>query len=272
MDRMNVIPMMVLCLLGNACASRADTMQPSATIASTAEAADSPADVAWTISPDLGDTVLLRLDVGIDGLGGIAGVRESLFPTLLILGDGSVLRPRTPQADRPLVPQFEIAKLDQADVDRIFQRAQQVGLLGDLDYGNPRDTDGGWTRLAISLPNGETKRQSAYGLDFVAETPDRKTLADFVALLNDVRFADAEQYQPTSYRISASRALPAGTSTAGVASWPLQELSPGDCIDATPEQIAMLPAEATLGTTFQLDGTIFDLAVAPVFPDGSSVC
>ena len=239
----------------------------------------SPTDLAWAVSPDLGERVLLRLDVGIDALPGIAGFRESLFPTLLILGDGSVLRPSAVQTarslvptDRPLVPQFEIAKIGQAAVDTIAQRARDAGLLASLDYDNPGDTDGGYTRLSLSLANGATVPQNAYDLAFFAETPNRRSLADFVAFLSGVGSTGSERYQPSSYRISASRAEPVGTSTTGVASWPLDELSPGDCIDATPEQIARLPADAKLGTRFQLQGTIYALAVAPVFPDGSSMC
>ena len=148
--------------------------------------------------------------------------REFAFqqtPNLLVSGDGRVFSPgaQIEIYPGPLLPAVQVQPITEDGIQAILAAAEEAGLLQQIDYEQATDiADASTARVTINV-NGETFVHEAYalGLAFPGEgseevTPERQTLADFIARLNDLNgLVGADQlgeqtiFEPAEYVIEA---------------------------------------------------------------------
>ncbi len=128
-------------------------------------------------------------------------------------------------------------------------------------------------RLALTRSDGTIVRQNAYALEAEPGDPNRAALAGFVTYLRALSISPTEPYHPGGYEVLA-QPFPTQASI-DVRDWPAPEVnlaSLSRCTEVSPEQLGPIPAETTAGTAFWSDDQTYHLVVAPIFPDGSSLC
>jgi len=118
-----------------------------------------------------GGEVVVQLTVD----GGFVPVEAALatVPTVTVLGDGTVITAAPVPAiyPGPAIAPLQQSKLDGAGVDRLVDRARDLGLLeGPLEFGRPPVADAPNTTVTI-VAGGASHRHVAYALGIVDREP-----------------------------------------------------------------------------------------------------
>jgi hypothetical protein len=244
--------------------------------------------------PTGADEAIVRLSLG----GGFApeGADFQRPPDLLILGDGTVIRPG-PQIEifpPPLLPALTVAKLDEEGIQTVLKAADDAGLIAappayDIPPGAGQVTDAPGTTLEIHA-GGQDLTHTAYALGIgpdgaTESTSARHKLNDAVTELRDLSslvgaHLDAEQqYEPTRFGVISRPATPEelappeeGPAPATVP-WPdgagnLAD-GAGTCVEVAPDAVrdAFTPANQT--TRFTQAGVTYVVYVRVLLPDES---
>lgn len=154
---------------------------------------------------------------------------DGKMPTLLISGDGTVYEQSTaaprrgaasgrlgiapaPASPAPMI----VRQLTEAGLDRVFERADELGLLDPPpEYASVDVTDSSSTYLLLRDDDG-TYEHSAYALGYVDEEVDdeRQALLDMVHDLTDLdglvgrdEIGRSQPYMPTTYSVSTDKAF-----------------------------------------------------------------
>lgn len=148
--------------------------------------------------------------------------REFAFqqtPNVLVSGGSQVFGPGAQIAiyPGPLLPAVQVQSITEEGIQAILAAADEAGLLQEIDYEQPTNiADASTARVTINV-NGETYVHEAYALglaipgdDGQETTPERQTLADFIAQLNDLvglvgadELGEQEIFDPSEYGIEA---------------------------------------------------------------------
>jgi hypothetical protein len=154
------------------------------------DSAVSSGDPGPAFGPD--DLVLQVAYVG--GFRGMAGADD--IPALSIYGDGRVIT-LGPQIDiypPPALPNVQVARISQADLDRLWNAAKQAKVGQKLDFGRPNVADAPSTRFRLRTESGlETTevyalRESGPDSGLTADQKaNRDRLAGLLDALSDLR-------------------------------------------------------------------------------------
>ena len=229
MTRRLLLPLAVLALA--ACGRETVTAGSSTEAPAPAPATEAPGTAApGTAAPGTGaatdaiahptgaDEAVVRLTLG----GGFVpeGADFQRPPDLVVLGDGTVVRPG-PQIQifpGPLLPALTTAKLDEDGIQAILRAADDAGLLAappayDIPPGAGQVTDAPGTTLELRA-GGQDQTHTAYALGLGPDgakesTPARQTLNDFVAQLRDLpslvgdHLGADQPYEPARFGVIA---------------------------------------------------------------------
>lgn len=188
--------------------------------------------VATRDVPTGADTVVFRVDTR----GGYtsAEYQMGIVPAVTLYGDGRVVMtgPTTEQYPPHALPNLLTGTLSRADVERLAERAADLGLLRPADYGQPAVTDLPTTTVTIAVDG--THEHAAYAFDFgTNDTPGltaeqrnardrlRRFTSDFGAAADG---AATEPYAPTEVAVFVRPATATGDASGvdpGRADWPL---------------------------------------------------
>jgi len=212
-------------------------------------------------------------------------------PSLLVLGDGTVIRPG-PQIQvypGPMLAALTVARLDEAGLQALLARAQADGLLTmppppyDEPPGRPQVADPPATTLELDAGGGRVVHR-AYGLapSGTESTPARERLARFVAGLHDLAGAAGshlgpdERYRPARLGVIARPATPGELgpddegATAAVRRWPdaagSLARSGGRCVEVPVAAAGPTLAAASTGDRFSQGGTTYVVYVRVLLP------
>ncbi|MDG4820354.1 hypothetical protein O7635_00625 [Asanoa sp. WMMD1127] len=224
-------------------------------------------------------------------------------PALSIYGDGRVITEGPVPAiyPGPALPNLQQARISEADVDALVQRALDAGVGTAADLGQPPVADASTTRFLVNT-GAQTRQTDAYALEMPddggaltgAQKTARKKLSDLLAALQDL---------PKTLGAGAVKeegAYPA-KSVAGIATpyvqpeallemqppapvaWPGPAL-PGDrlnpnvevfCVTATGDQAAAVltaAAKANAATPWESGGKQWSVLLRPLLPDETAGC
>jgi hypothetical protein len=218
-------------------------------------------------------------------------------PVLMITGDGTTIvsGPQILIYPGPLLPNFVQSRLDEAQIQELLARADELGLLADVEYpGNDMIIDASETVVRISV-GGETFEHRAYalGLDDSETTPPGSTTADgeagaearanlqtFVeeatAKASEIGAASSASYESDAFLIQAR---PATAEELGsdveptITPWPadasVRLADAAECAEVPWDEVAELFADATQITLFDDGGTTYQLFAVPRLPGRS---
>jgi hypothetical protein len=235
------------------------------------------------------DEAVVRLTVG----GGLVpeGADFRAPPQLLILGDGTVLRPG-PQAQvypGPMLPPVTMAKLDDAGLQLVLRAAREGGLLAnppayDLPPGGPSFDDAPATTVELHA-GGRSFTHTAYALGLTRPevTPARAALEDYVATLADLpallaaHIGPETAYEPERLGVIARAATPEelappeGGLAPATVPWPASAgdlaTSAGRCVEMPAAPARSLLNSANLADHFSENGTTYIVYVRVLLPD-----
>jgi hypothetical protein len=243
--------------------------------------------------PTAADEAVVRLSVG-----GALAPEGSDFrspPELVVLGDGTVVRPG-PQIQvypGPILPALTQARLDDEGLQAVLAAAEEAGLLDqppayDVPPGTPQVADAPATTLDLHAGGG-TYHHNAYALDLYPSrpesTPARQTLADYIAQLRDLpalvggHLSADQKYEPARLGVIARPATPdeLASSDEGPAPqtivWPTAAGnladSKGKCMEVPASAVAATFATANELSRFSQAGVTYVVYVRAFTPDES---
>ncbi|MGY1608620.1 hypothetical protein [Geodermatophilus sp. SYSU D00700] len=210
------------------------------------------------------------------------------LPLVSVYGDGRVLTqgPQIAIWPAPALPNVQVARVDEATVRDLVDRAVEAGVTGSGDLGEPPLADAATTRFTLVTAEGTSVRE-VYAL---AETPDdtvtdeqaeaRGRLQDLADELTGLGGGATETYEPQTVAAvvqpytGGDPELPQPE-----VAWPGPDL-PGTplgagltCVSATGQQAADLLAAAASATVLTpwvtADGSRWSVAFRPVLPHES---
>jgi hypothetical protein len=237
---------------------------------------------ATTITHPQGhDDVVLRLKVG----GGFVAIEWAFTQPAdaVVTGDGTVYVPTRPREGSSwLMQPIEVGHLDEADLQELLHRAQDLGLLRTPpDYDSPggiQVADAPSTTLRIDASGGSWRHDAyALGMPVDPETSARAHLQRFVTELRAaVRGVPTRPFRPTAVRIMAQRATPGmfGGAKAQRIPWPADAgISLADvhqCALVTmPSAVAAVAGAGPL-TRFVDAGVAYQVSAAAMVPGDDS--
>jgi len=235
--------------------------------------------------PTDGDAVVLRVTQS----GGFtpAGTDPAPLPLLSVHRDGRVLSqgPTIAIFPAPAWPNVQVNRVDEATLTELVQAAQDAGVTGTADLGDPSIADARTTSITLATAGGATTRDVYALTEAVGDpslTPEqssaRQQLADLVDRLTGLTAAESlGPYTPTAVAALARSYVPADPSTPrDPVTWPGPAL-PGEavgpdvgCTVATGEQAAAVVAAAQTADaqTPWSDGTsTWSITFRPLLPD-----
>lgn len=213
--------------------------------------------------------------ISVSWAGGLVPVDYFLtfISSFVLLGDGTLISsaPQTPSGDPdnqpPSYPHanfltpLQATQLTPQQVQELLQRADSVGLLGEVDFGGTNVMDAGSAFVDITV-GGETFQHSAPALGIsddepndvidAAEVKARKDLGEFIDEVHRLAESNPVPYQPKSIvvnrmNIDGAAYLPEKKIHTVAAKWPLSEVpeSPKDskrltCVVVTGEDARVL--------------------------------
>jgi hypothetical protein len=229
------------------------------------------------------ETVVLRLAEG----GGFVPMEIAMaeVPSLIVMGDGRVLRAVPSDAMIPGIREIEELRLDEAGLAALLAAADEAGLLGDGDpaYGDPPVTDLPTTSLTLTTADG-TITHSAYALGFEAGGNDgltdeqrerREALNAFIERLEQLETLAGEHLTPVGPYVPDELVLerfPAPEGAGGQrVPWPVDVVDPPaeGCSELTGDDAAAVAdALATAGpdVSWTLSGVEFRVVGRAVLP------
>jgi hypothetical protein len=244
--------------------------------------------------PTGADEAVVRLTLG----GGFVpeGADFQRPPDLLVLGDGTVIRPgvQTEIFPGPMLPALTVAKLDEAGLQAVLGAADEAGLLAeppayDIPAGADQITDAPGTTLELHA-NGQGRTHTAYALGLgqdptTESTPARQKLNDFVTQLHDLsslvgdHLTAEEPYAPARFGVIARPATPEelappedGPAPVAVA-WPAGAGSLADsagaCFEPPPAAVQDAFQQGNQLTRFTESGVTYVAFVRALLPDES---
>jgi hypothetical protein len=252
------------------------TVVPTTVVPST----DGTASAGGIEHPTAADEVIVS--VGYEGGFVPAGTDFVGAPTLLIAGDGTgiVTGPQIMIYPGPLLPNFQQAPVDEADIQDLLGQASDLGLLADVEYPrNDTIADAPDTVVVINA-NGESFEHRAYALGLDTETdPARANLQEFVdaatALATKVSSA-ATPYEADTFLIQAQPMTAAEMGSdvePAVASWPsdasVRLADASECAEVPADEMASLFEQANQATLFDDQGTTYLITAVPQLPGRS---
>lgn len=222
-----------------------------------------------------GDEVWLRVDTG----GGFVPiiVNQRQVPGVLLFDDGRLVRSTSDPG--AVVPEFEVAQLDEADTAALLDAAGAV--IEGPDPGFPNVTDLPTTTLTLSTGSEEGALE-VYALGFDDEQLDADEQASreaVTALLDDLAAAgDAEPYVPEEWLALTSATLE-GADVVGSEPWPLDPDraasvdTPAVCTRLTGDEVDQVRAVLLDGESEFVDTgtTVVEIALRPVLT-GEETC
>lgn len=228
------------------------------------------------------DDVVLRIETG----GGYVPLEYAFAggPTLLVTGDGTVIRPapRATDAAMPALLGYESHTVDAATLADLAALAESAGLLAeppDYQEDAPQVTDMPSTTVTLTA-DGETWTHSAYALGFEKESGVRADLADFVDDAADLLDGDegVEPYPPGAVRISATPG-PGGREGDVSFTWPAPAVdlrTVGSCaVVDDPDAVAAIVrtlGDANQGIVFAQNKRTWTVTGAAVLPGDVGPC
>ncbi|MEV4536092.1 hypothetical protein AB0J82_19940 [Asanoa sp. NPDC049518] len=221
-------------------------------------------------------------------------------PAVSIYGDGRVITegPVAAIYPGPALPNLQQARISEADVDALVERAVAAGVGSGADLGQPGVADASTTRFVVNTENG-IKQTDAYALGMAdaggmlnaSQTAARKKLADLLAALQDLpaTLGTGAVREEGGYQAKAIAAIatpyvkpeqPLELEPPAPVDWPGPAL-PGDkvnpnlevgCVTATGDQaqaVLTAAAKANAATPWASGGEQWSLLLRPVLPDES---
>jgi hypothetical protein len=237
------------------------------------------------------DQFVLRISYA----GGFVGANYDFvrYPSFLVTGDGRTVQTGAVPAvyPGPLLPPLLERTIDEAGVQALLAAANDAHLLGPApDYTAAENyvADAADTVVEIHA-NGATYVHRCYALDIppptgTTDTPARKNLAAFVALMTDLEHAAGAPHlgaigpvQASTYRVQATPVDPAsyGEPKPTVVDWPagtglaLADASKCSTVDAA--EVTDLFASANQLTFFREAKVVYQVTAVPVLP-GDVTC
>ncbi|GHE08423.1 hypothetical protein [Klenkia taihuensis] len=235
--------------------------------------------------PDDGDALVLRVAVG----GGFApaGTAPTELPAVSVYRDGRVLSngPVIAIYPAPAWPNVQVNRVDEDTLAELVQAAQDAGVAGTADLGDPQIADARTTSITLATADG-TDTRDVYALTEAVGDPSltdeqataRQDLADLVdRLLALTESEPLGRYTPTAVAAFASAYVPGDPALVrDPVAWPGPPL-PGEavtpdvgCALATGEQAAALvtAAQAADTVTPWTDGAgTWTVVFRPLLPD-----
>lgn len=229
--------------------------------------------------------------VGYAEVGGFT-TREFAFqqtPRVLVAGDGRVFSPgaQIEIYPGPLLPAVQVQPITEDGIQSILAEADAAGLLSDVDYSTETNIADATTATVTIAADGMTWVHEAYALDAggpgaADPLPERRALADFIALLTD-RFGaagtdtvgQATLHEPDSYQIEALEIddLDAyGTADIDpvVVDWPaatsVRLADASSCVDVPAAEVGEILVSANQLTFFEDAGITYQLFARPALP------
>ena len=242
-----------------------------------------PTSIAHGTGPD---DIVLRIDGGVGGF----TTQEYAFqqlPTVLVMGDGAVLRPGAQIAiyPPPLLPAVEKMTVSEETIQQILLAAEEAGLLApppDYTEGEPHVTDVGSTVVTLGAGGSEFVHSAyALGLDAdAATTPERDALQGFVDEVQTILLgtSNGQLFEPDEYEIWAQADDVANyTDEPGptVQPWPAETgvalADASTCLAVPAASVQSVFDQANQLTFFEDGGVTYRLIVRPVLP-GAERC
>ena len=235
--------------------------------------------------PSDGDALVLRVARG----GGFTppGSDLSLLPLVSVYRDGRVLSqgPVIEIYPGPAWPNVQVNRVDDATLAELVRAAQDAGVTGTADLGDPSIADARTTSITLATAEGTTTRD-VYALTEAVDDPAltdeqaaaRQRLADLVDRLTELTATEAlGPYTPVAVAALAGSYVPGDPALPrDPVRWPGPAL-PGEpvgpdlgCTVATGEQApaGVAAAQAADTLTPWADGTAtWSVAVRPLLPD-----
>lgn len=235
--------------------------------------------------PDDGDALVLRVAQG----GGFAPIDADLagVPLVSVYRDGRVLSngPVVAIYPAPAWPNIQVNRVDDATLTELVQAAQDAGVAGDADLGEPQIADARTTTITLSTADG-TSTRDVYALTEAVGDPSltdeqtaaRQALGDLVDQLTDLTATEAlGPYTPTAVAALARTYVPGDPAlTRDPVTWPGPAL-PGEavgadtgCTVATGDQAAAVTTAAQAADTLTpwVDGgATWSVSFRPLLPD-----
>jgi hypothetical protein len=146
------------------------------------------------------------------------------FPAAVLYGDGRLVTAvESESEEEPAVPELEVTRLDETEVDELVSAAQEAGVGEGIDYGTPEITDLPTTTVTLRTTKG-TEEASVYGLGFEdadtsvsAEQEDaRMGLNEFI---DSLLAHEGEPFDPGAYVVTSIATTGPGP---GGVEWPLE--------------------------------------------------
>lgn len=217
-------------------------------------------------------------------------------PVLLVAGDGTTIvsGPQIAIFPGPLLPNLQQGTLDELDVQALLARADELGLLADVEYPrNDMIADASDTVVRITV-DGQTYEHRAYALGLDAAPTDgsgspttegvgddvRANLLSFVeeatAAVNDIAAEATTAYESDAFLVQARpmTAEELGSDVEPtVTPWPadasVRLADAAECAEIPWDEAADLFADATQITLFDDAGTTYQLSAVPRLPGRS---
>ena len=221
--------------------------------------------------PTGADDVLLSIETG----GGFVPVEYALTaqPTLLLTGDGRLLRPPSAGKQARLIP-MSVAQLSEEQVQDLLGLAEDAGLLAPPpDYiadGGAQIADAPTTTVTIAAA-GDTWSHAAYALGFDAESGPRQALSGFVdAASAAVAEVEAVAFEPAEVELFVQQT----DLEREVVAWPRDDVSLADvsgCVAVPAGDLVSLLSSTSLLATFSQAGALYSVSASEVLP-GDEPC
>lgn len=221
--------------------------------------------------PTGADDVLLTIETG----GGFVPVEYAVTaqPTLLLTGDGRLLRPPLEGKQARLIP-MSVAQLSEEQVQDLLGLADAAGLLAPppdyVDDSGPQIADAPTTTVTINAAGG-TWSHAAYALGFDDESDVRQALSDFVdAATSAVTEVESEAFEPAEVELFVQ---PTDLEREVVA-WPRDDVSLADingCSAVPAGDLVSLLSSTSLLATFSQAGALYSVSASEVLP-GDEPC
>jgi len=222
-----------------------------------------------------GDEVWLRVDTGGGFVPVISNQRQ--VPEILLFDDGRLVRLTSDPG--AVVPEFEVAHLDEAETAALLHQAGAV--IEGPDPGIPNVTDLPTTTITLSTEDEDgTLDVYALGFDDEQLTADEQaTRASVSALLDDLAAAgEAEPYVPEEW-LALTTATLEGADVVGAVPWPLDADraasadTPAVCTRLTGDEVDQVRDVLVDGESEFVDTgtTVVEIALRPVLT-GEETC
>lgn len=253
---------------------------PSSSAASGSDAAPAP-DL-----PTDGDALVLRVTVS-GGFAPAGATDPAPLPVVSVYRDGRVLSqgPQIAIFPPPAWPNVQVNRVDEATLTELVQAAQDAGVTGTADLGDPSIADARTTSITLATAAG-TSTRDVYALTEATgdpgltdeQTTARQQLAGLVDRLTGLSGTESlGSYTPTAVAAFAGPAPTADPSTPRQpVVWPGPPL-PGEptatglaCTVATGEQATTVVAaaqQADTQTPWTDGGTTWSVLLRPLLPD-----